>query len=54
MKSKRLTEKTGKHSKPVIPGRPEGSGPESMNSGLWDMDPGFAAAPRPGACRPKA
>jgi hypothetical protein len=32
----------------VIPGRPEGPGPESMNTGPWNMDSGFAAMPRPG------
>jgi len=25
-----------------------GPGPESMNTGLWNMDPGLAAARRPG------
>src|SRR3981189_195013 len=29
-------------------GRPEGRGPESMNTGLWKMDSGLAAARRPG------
>jgi hypothetical protein len=32
----------------VIPGSPERRGPESMNTGLWNMDSGFAAARRPG------
>jgi hypothetical protein len=32
----------------VIPGWPEGPGPESMNTGLWNMDSGLAAARRPG------
>jgi hypothetical protein len=32
----------------VIPGSPEGRGPESMNTGLWNMDSGLAAARRPG------
>src|SRR5438552_1083353 len=32
----------------VIPGSPEGRGPESINTGLWKMDSGLAAAPRPG------
>src|SRR4051812_30542900 len=32
----------------VIPGSPDGRGPESMNTGLWKMDSGFAAWRRPG------
>jgi hypothetical protein len=32
----------------VIPVRSEGSSPESMNTSLWNMDSGFAAARRPG------
>jgi protein ImuB len=32
----------------VIPGRPKGPNPESMNTGLWNMDSGFAAARLPG------
>jgi hypothetical protein len=32
----------------VIPGSPEGRGPESMNTDLWKMASGLAAAPRPG------
>jgi hypothetical protein len=27
----------------VIPGRPEGPDPESMNTGLWNMGSGLAA-----------
>src|SRR5207248_5322503 len=35
----------------VMPGSAEGRGPQSMNTGLWKMDSGFAAARRPGmAC----
>src|SRR5882762_9316861 len=32
----------------VIPGSPKGRGPESMNTGLWKMHSGLAAARRPG------
>jgi hypothetical protein len=32
----------------VIPGSPDGRGPESMNTGLWNMASGLAAARRPG------
>jgi hypothetical protein len=32
----------------VIPGSATGRGPESMNTGLWKMDSGLAAARRPG------
>jgi hypothetical protein len=32
----------------VIPGLPAGQGPEFMNTGLWNMDSGLAAARRPG------
>src|SRR5207248_365622 len=35
-------------SKSVNPGSPTGRGPESMNTGLWNMDSGLAAPPRPG------
>src|SRR5204862_4108236 len=31
----------------VIPGSPEGRGPESRDTGLWNMDSGLAAARRP-------
>jgi len=32
----------------VIPGLGAAENPESMNTGLWHMDSGFAAARRPG------
>src|SRR5437763_1323394 len=32
----------------VIPGSLEDRGPESMNTGLWNMDSGVAVARRPG------
>src|SRR3984893_202806 len=32
----------------VIPGSPERRGPESMNTGLWNMDSGFGPSGRPG------
>jgi crotonobetainyl-CoA:carnitine CoA-transferase CaiB-like acyl-CoA transferase len=32
----------------VIPGPPKGRNPESIATGLWNMDSGFAAARRPG------
>ena len=32
----------------VIAGSAGGRGPESMNTGLWNMDSGLAAARRPG------
>jgi hypothetical protein len=32
----------------VIPGSPKGRGPESMTTGLWNMDSGLAAARPPG------
>ena len=32
----------------VIPGSPEGRGPEPINTGLWNMGSGLAAARRPG------
>jgi hypothetical protein len=33
----------------VIPGRREAASPESMNTGLWNMDSGLAGwRPRPG------
>jgi protein ImuB len=43
----RIEEKRGSASN-VIPGSPAGRGPESMNTGLWKMDSGLAAARRPG------
>jgi uncharacterized protein YecT (DUF1311 family) len=36
------------NSKQVIPGSVEGRGPESMNTGLWNMDFGLAVMRRPG------
>jgi protein ImuB len=38
----------------VIPGRAKGASLESMNTSLWNMDSGFAAARRPGMTGNKA
>jgi hypothetical protein len=32
----------------VIPGRHAAASPESMNTGLWNMDSGLSASPSPG------
>ena len=32
----------------VVPGLGDAESPESMNTGLWNMGSGFAAARRPG------
>src|SRR5260370_38742502 len=47
---RRLSTRSGAMSyarKSVVTGSPGGRGPESMNTGLWNMGSGFAAAPRP-------
>ena len=36
----------------VIPGRRGAASPESMNTGLWNMDSGLAAMRRPGMTMP--